>query len=225
MLCIECAKEIGIPVHLILPLDKKEFLKDFETEAEREARQAVIAEAESGAHDSTVRVCQSVGARPECYYDMSQQILQGSGALLVFWNGKEARGLGGTGERYELARRMTLPLGWIKSQGGAFVKEQWPDNWPEQDPQIEKLQAYAERSLGPDVSFAEIEDVATNLSTINRKNAPFFRKMVTTIIVINAIAALLVSAAIISSKLNNDDQPIGPALWLSFNFTLVLVAS
>ena len=225
MLCIECARELRIPVHLILPLAEKEFLKDFDTDDEVRTCREVIATAEQGTHGDSLRVCQSVGARPDCYYDMSQQILQGSDALLVFWNGAEARGLGGTAEMYELARRMGLPLGWIHAQDGNFAKEQWPADWPEPDPEIDGLNAAAKRSLGIETPPDSITDVAASLSTMNRRHAPFVRKMITTIIVVNAIAALLGSIAIISSQLNDDDRKIGPAIWLSVNFALVLSAS
>ena len=59
---------------------------------------------------------------------------------------------------------------------------------------------------------------------MNRRPAPFFRKMITTIIVVNAITALLGSIAIISSQLNDDDRKIGPSITLSVNFALGLSA-
>ncbi len=219
-LTIECAEELEIPVHLILPLAPKAFLKDFETEEERQTCAKLIAKAESGENGWTLRICQSTGTRPDCYYDMSQQILQGSDALFVFWNGKEARGLGGTAEMLELAKRMGLPVGWIKSQDGAFTREDWPEDWAAPDEQMQRLDEATDAN-----SPATIEELAKQLSQMNRRHAPFFRKMITVIIMINAVAALLGSAAIISSQLHNDDRKIGPAIWLSLNFALVLTSS
>lgn len=225
MLCIESARELGLPIHLILPLAEKEFLKDFKESHERDVCQEEIAKAARGERGSTLRVCQSNGVRPDCYYDMSREIVHNADALLVFWNGKEARGLGGTAEIYALAGHMGRPLGWIHSETHAFTREQWPDAWPEPDPEMTKLAAALEEAGSKADTIPSAEALAKALSAMNRKNAPFFRRMVTSIIWINAAAALLGATAIVSSKMNQGVFNFGPAMWTTLNFVLILVAA
>lgn len=119
-LAVESARNLGIPVHLVLPqpietdsdtgepLLDRGFANDFwdipatgpqkfrRDDWERSWKQ--IQDARRGIDGGTLRLVRGSQSRPECYYDAGIQMIEACDALIAVWNGKAARGLGGTAE-------------------------------------------------------------------------------------------------------------------------------
>jgi hypothetical protein len=71
--------------------------------------------------------------RTAAYLAAGVRVLERSDALLAVWDGKPARGRGGTAEIVARARAAEVPLAWIHSGGTGsaattVTKERWP--WP-----------------------------------------------------------------------------------------------
>ena len=55
------------------------------------------------------------GKKDEPYLYMGEFLLESIDYLIVLWNGKHARGTGGTAQIVKLARQMKLPTAWIRA--------------------------------------------------------------------------------------------------------------
>lgn len=55
------------------------------------------------------------GKKDEAYLNMGEFLLDSIDYLIVLWNGKHARGTGGTAQIVKLARQMKLPTAWIRA--------------------------------------------------------------------------------------------------------------
>ncbi len=111
ILCVEAARNLEMPVHLLLPLPDDEFAKDFSSAGvwDRSKHQLDLARQKPG-RDS-VRIVPGEIARPDCYFDQAIRILEAVDVLVAVWDGQPARGLGGTAEVIEHARkRLGLPV-------------------------------------------------------------------------------------------------------------------
>ncbi len=119
-LAVETARSLGIAVHLILPkpveIDpetqavdtQRGFASDFwdkSPDGARTFRQKdwdrswkQIQDAQKGVDGGTLRLVHGSVTTSECYYDTGVQELNACDALLAVWDGKDARGIGGTAE-------------------------------------------------------------------------------------------------------------------------------
>ena len=126
LLFLECAHELGIPVHLLLakplPLKMEDRLTDgisadFKGENGAPDRvedwlraKAVIQKSLDGVNGSSWRVVNQASGDPGCYYDAGVMLVEGSDALLAVWDGAAARGIGGTGDTCAFARSTDKPV-------------------------------------------------------------------------------------------------------------------
>lgn len=132
LLATEEARALGIPIHLILPRhlpeptpasatpERRGLAADFVNEADGGFRHAdwaralgIIEHARSPGSRGTVRTISPEAPVPQCYYDAGIRMLTAADALVVVWNGEQARGLGGTAEIYDHARMMAIPVGTL----------------------------------------------------------------------------------------------------------------
>jgi len=90
-----------------LPLPKEEYLKDFRTVQTKEEFTSLLGEAER------IISMPQMEKREEAYLAAGKYIVENSDLLLAVWDGKPARGKGGTAEIIGLARRRGLPIAWI----------------------------------------------------------------------------------------------------------------
>ena len=139
-LAVEAARELNIPVHLILPKavvfdpatgrpdPRKGFAADFwdgdpaaggifrASDWARAHRQ--IEDARAGVNGGTLRITSGSQVAPECYYDTGLKMLEAADALLAVWDHQAARGLGGTAEIVQMAKSASKPCVIIPADGG-----------------------------------------------------------------------------------------------------------
>lgn len=94
---LEAAEEVGIPVHVVLPLPIHEFRNDFGglhapywPRAER-----LIEMARVGTHSWNLEVLEGQ-TRPACYAACNERLLEGASVLVAVWDGKPSANPGGT---------------------------------------------------------------------------------------------------------------------------------
>ena len=95
--------ELRIPAIVILPFPESRFSQDFDDKDEWKLAQdltgvALAKYVAPGGHGA-----------PEAYHQVSRHLLDWADAFLFAWDGKEARGAGGTGETVREARELGIP--------------------------------------------------------------------------------------------------------------------
>jgi hypothetical protein len=101
-------KSMGIRLYALLPMNMEEYRKDFTNLAYR-------LEFESNLTFCTkVEILENSGKRPQCYQKLGEEIVKRSDALLAIWDGKPARGMGGTAEVIERAGKKNIEIFNIK---------------------------------------------------------------------------------------------------------------
>ena len=102
------------PFTAVLPFERDEFARDFESAASRQEYQEMLHRAE--------RVIALPGVRGAtagdgaAYAAANQVMLDQADLVLIVWDGKPARGPGGTAEVVAQAQARGLPVIWIASQ-------------------------------------------------------------------------------------------------------------
>lgn len=102
----------GIGLEAALPLPVDDYLTDFADHLSREAFRSLLDRARA------VRVADPAPTREAAYAAAGRMVVEGSQALVALWDGRPARGVGGTAEVVALARRRELPLAWIRTANG-----------------------------------------------------------------------------------------------------------
>jgi hypothetical protein len=97
----------GWRLEAVLPLPLDEYTHDFEGQALAGLRTLVERAAR-------VTVATPVKKRPDCYLAAGLRLLAESDVLIALWNGRAARGPGGTGDIVAAARERGLPVVWIE---------------------------------------------------------------------------------------------------------------
>lgn len=117
-LCAEVARELGMAVHLLLPLPQDEFAKDFSSPAAWErSRQQIDLALQKPGRDS-MRVLPGEMKRPDCYFDLASHMLETVDVLVGVWDGHPSRGIGGTKEVIDRAHTLGLPVVMINAATG-----------------------------------------------------------------------------------------------------------
>jgi hypothetical protein len=97
-------------LEVILPLEKNDYLQDFETAESKAEFEELISLARS------VRVLPLKNSRTEAYEQVGRYIVDQCEVLIALWNGKQASGQGGTQEIVDYARETNCPLIWVKTE-------------------------------------------------------------------------------------------------------------
>jgi len=95
---------------VVLPLEKNDYLKDFETTRSKDEFEELISLARS------IRVLPPRSIRTEAYEQVGRYIVDHCDLLIALWNGKQASGRGGTQEIVDYARKTNCPLIWINTE-------------------------------------------------------------------------------------------------------------
>ncbi len=92
---------------VVLPLPESEYILDFEISGSKEEFHSFLAKADK------IIPPPKVDTRDEAYVTTGRYILDHCDVILAIWDGKEAQGMGGTGELVTEARRRKLPVAWV----------------------------------------------------------------------------------------------------------------
>jgi hypothetical protein len=96
----------------LLPLPEDDYIKDFDEPESRRAFKDMLQQA-----DDVITMPPCAG-RDQAYMNTGRYIVEHCDVLLAIWNGKAARGVGGTGDIVQLARERGTPLAWILASNG-----------------------------------------------------------------------------------------------------------
>ncbi len=199
LLFAESCIQLGLPLQILLPMPKEQFREDFD-EPTWQRVENVLSQAMS------VEVTGGEQSRDERYYECGVETVQQSGMLLVVWDGKPSRGLGGTEQIYRLAELEGRPIVCIDSNTGAIQRLN-EDKVLKNDPELDFLNALPEAESDPRAStpgelarawFLKIDANATQAS-------PRVRRLAAIPILCTAAASVLSTVGTIAG---------GTALWV-----------
>lgn len=113
----EVLKTPGSQLEAPLPLDKKDYMQDFETSESRAEFEQLLSQAR--------RIYQLPprDSRTEAYQQVGHYVVDNCDVLIALWNGKPAAGQGGTAEIVEYAKSNKCPLIWINTETGRITKK------------------------------------------------------------------------------------------------------
>lgn len=97
-------------LEVVLPLERDDYLKDFETAESKAEFEKLISLARS------VRVLPPKDDRTEAYEQVGRYMVDQCEVIIALWNGKKASGRGGTQEIVDYARKTKCPLIWINTE-------------------------------------------------------------------------------------------------------------
>jgi hypothetical protein len=105
--------------HLIvpLPLPVEDYERDFQTMESRQEFRALLERASEVINPTPART------RRDAYRDAGLRNLERAHILLALWDGKSARGCGGTGQVVAQARVQGLPLAWVHCGNSTSLDE------------------------------------------------------------------------------------------------------
>lgn len=109
----------GWSLEVVLPLDPDDYERDFAAGSSVATFRSLLAAA-----DAVERVPPQP-TREDAYWAAGLAVLDRSDVLVAVWDGRPARGRGGTGEVVARARSEGRPLAWVQVPGGAVVREGW----------------------------------------------------------------------------------------------------
>jgi len=110
LVALEVLKVPGSILEVVLPLEREDYMQDFESvESKREFEELF------SCARSVRRVAQK-HSRNEAYEQAGRYIVDHCDVLIALWDGKPAAGQGGTAEIVEYARKKNRPLIWIHTE-------------------------------------------------------------------------------------------------------------
>jgi hypothetical protein len=116
----------GIELVVPLPMPLAEYLDDFPVGASRDAFLELLSQATETVNMPPTTV------RDEAYQAVGRFVVEHSDLLIAVWDGKAARGQGGTGQTVAEARRRGLPLAWILAENRAGRSGPSLSRWSEE---------------------------------------------------------------------------------------------
>jgi hypothetical protein len=109
--------ETGGALIVPLPLPADDYATDFAAPASKAEFEELLGRA------ARVEVMPVAATRDDAYARAGRWVIEHSDVLLALWDGKAARGRGGTAEIVAYARELGLPVYWIRTDRGAPVVE------------------------------------------------------------------------------------------------------
>jgi hypothetical protein len=191
-LFVQQARELGLSRHVILPLPRAEFARDF-TPADWAAVEEMLAAAD---HVSTVS---EYGDRKDSYLDCGIETVNGSDVLVALWDGNNSRGKGGTADVVEYAKSIGKPMVIINAGTGEVRKENW-DKLDPDDAVLADLNALPEATSAwsenpfkaPDSVFLFQQKCDYHAS----RGAPQFRRLIVATVVAHVVASIIGAAVV-----------------------------
>jgi hypothetical protein len=213
---------LGLGWELIVPLPLAEFRKDFSDEDWREA-ESLVGRAE------TTTILNHAGAREDAYFDAGMETVNGCDVLIAVWDGKPARGKGGTADMVGYARALGRPLVLIDSETGetrreGFERLAWRDaelEWLNALPPVPTPAAPGAASEVP-AALTEFLHRCDHAATVG---APQFRRLTASVVWLHAVATVVAAAGLSFGlhwlvlpwiKLSGVVGALAVALWIRF---------
>ena len=146
LLAIDTAKELGIPVHLILPMPIESFKADFATSDSGQSWATVLKHIETAQDPHslwTYRIAFGDNTRPDCYHESNLQMLECADVLVTICTAQEAASsnpsIGSTAETIRIASKehRNVPTIQIDPSKNAIVTRR--DSWTIQNAGIDRL--------------------------------------------------------------------------------------
>lgn len=106
----EVLKVSGSMLEVVLPMNKDDYLQDFETEQSKKEFEDLLSRATS------IRRPVFKGSRSETYEQVGRYVVDQCDVLIALWDGKQAEGQGGTADIVHYARQNRCPLLWINTE-------------------------------------------------------------------------------------------------------------
>jgi hypothetical protein len=186
------AHEMGLSWHAILPLHRAEFAADF-TPPEWEVVEKTLGTADH------VRVVDENGDRKDAYLDCGIETVNGSDVLLALWDGKPARGRGGTADVVEYAQSIGKPILIVDPDTHEFRRENWNRLEPD-DIVLADLNALPEAATGwtenpfkaPDPVFLFQQKCDWHAS----QGAPQSRRLIVATVAAHVVASVIGAAVV-----------------------------
>ncbi|MEI7845409.1 MAG: hypothetical protein WCK35_06365 [Chloroflexota bacterium] len=100
---------LGASLVVCLPLPLNEYIEDFSGALAREEFKTLM---KAAGQVIQLPACET---REQAYLAAGYYVVEHCEVLLAVWDGESARGVGGTGQIVQLARKRGLPLAWIHS--------------------------------------------------------------------------------------------------------------
>ncbi|MBB5037578.1 hypothetical protein [Prosthecobacter dejongeii] len=215
-LCVEIARELGMAVHLLLPLSAEEFAKDFSSpEAWARSQRQLDTALQLPGWDSVHEV-PGERTRPECYFNQAIHMLDAVDVMVAVWDGQPARGLGGTEQVVSQAKAMGKPVILIDPKTGKTqMIERNVSIFPADAVLMELNALAAETGVPASQSVSTPRELQACMDEIAMKEAGRFRPSLVLIIFLHACAALL--AALVTFRGS------GEAVWDETKWTLTLL--
>jgi hypothetical protein len=202
-LCAEIASELEMPVHLLLPLDESEFAKDFSSPTAWKRAQSLIEKASLRPGPNTVQRVGGEATRPEGYFNLGVQMLNAMDLLIAVWDGKPARGMGGSAEVIAQTSAIGTPVIHINSTNGTVIGTEALNACFMPDTIMTELNHIIQHS-GASCASGEVNPngLQTCLDKIAMAKAARFRPSLVRIILLYSLAALL--AAVVTYQVDKE---------------------
>jgi hypothetical protein len=144
----------------VLPLGRDDYRDDFRSTESKEEFDDLMDRA-------TMDVVGPKKSRKHAYALAGKAVVDRSDVIVAVWDGKPARGRGGTAEIYAYAVRRRKPMFWIRVDGDSAELAEWPADFGAAEPllppeSLKRLDRYNDESL-PTSIFADPPPVLAHL--------------------------------------------------------------
>jgi hypothetical protein len=191
-LFVEQVLGLGMSLHVILPLPRAEFQKDFSADEWSDVEH-ILTRAEH------TRVISENGEREDAYLDCGMETVNGADVMLVLWDGQSARGKGGTADVVDYAKSLGKPVLIIDAQTLEHRRENF-SALSRDDADLAFLNGLPAAGAGASenpfgasdlvYAFQQKADFAAS------RGAPQFRRLIVATVLFHVIATLIASAAL-----------------------------
>lgn len=187
---VHTALGMGLGWEALLPLPPAEFSRDFPAEEWREVK-ALLTRAEH------TQVVAEPGSREEAYLTGGFEIVNNCDVLLALWDGKSARGKGGTADVVGYARAMERPLIIINPDSRVVRRENF-DKLRLHDANLRDLNALPSPGGGP-AGGTTRDRVAAFQHKVDHAathSAPHFRRLIAVTVWLHVAATMVATAGL-----------------------------
>lgn len=104
-------------LEVVLPMPEEDYLQDFKTQESQEEFKSLLRLA------ITTQILEKKASRSDTYNRAGQFVVQNCDVLIAIWDGNSAKGVGGTTDIVEYARKAGRYIFWISSNNGEINEE------------------------------------------------------------------------------------------------------